>query len=206
MCNNAESSLSYIPPSSREERVREMSLSSEQFAAKTGACIGFAPAHAKQWMTFWKQDICENDEFHTWFPRLSLVDARRVWSAMEEHFLAKFEYFLRVWPEWGSSGIWSVPYPGSRNAGGMIDYEYLPLPFELVERFKAWQLEYDDHEPWAPERFDWKRHARIADGLAHDLKQCVGPRIYVEHRELVEVLMDGTTRSCRPVLSLPEAD
>jgi hypothetical protein len=183
-----------------------MSLLPEEFAVKTGASIGFAPAHAEQWMLFWKQDICENDQFHTCFPRLSLEEARLVWLAIEEHFFARYDYFLRVWPEWGSSGIWSVPYPGSRNAGGMVDYQYLPLPFDLVERFKNWQAEYDDHEPWAPEKFDWNRHARIADGLARDLKQCVGIRIYVEHRELVEVLIDGSTRGWRPLLGLPESD
>ena len=153
---------------------------------------------------FWKEDICEKDEFHTWFPQLPLREAQRVWVAMEEHFFAQYDYFLRVWPEWCSSGIWAPPYPGSRRAGGMADYEHLPLPEELVVRFKAWQAEFDDHEPWAPEKFDWVRHARIADGLSRDLKQCVGPKIYVEHRELVELLMDGSTRSCRPLLGLPE--
>jgi hypothetical protein len=150
------------------------------------------------------EDICEKNEFHTWFPQLPLREAQRVWVAMEEHFFAQYDYFLRVWPEWCSSGIWAPPYPGSRRAGGMVDYEYLPLPEELVVRFKAWQAEFDDHEPWAPEKFDWVRHARIADGLSRDLKQCVGSKIYVEHRELVEVLMDGSTLSCRPLLGLPE--
>jgi hypothetical protein len=84
--------------------------------------------------------------------------------------------------------------------------QYLPLSAELVERFKVWQEEFDDHEPWAAEKFDWERHARIADGLARDLKQCVGPRIYVEHRELIEVLPDGTTRSCRPLLGLQDVE
>jgi hypothetical protein len=157
-------------------------------------------------MLFWKTDICEKDQFPTQFPHLPLPEARRVWLAIEDYFFAKYDYFLRVWPEWGSSGIWAVPYPGSRAAGGMVEYQHLPLSPELVERFKAWQEEFDDHEPWAPEKFDWEGHARIADGLARDLKSCVGPRIYVEHRELVEVLMDGNTLSCRPRLGLPEDD
>ena len=29
------------------------------------------------------------------------------------------------------------PYPGSRWAGGMVDYQFLPLPADLVERFKT---------------------------------------------------------------------
>jgi hypothetical protein len=181
-------------------------LTPQQFAAISGANAGFTPAHPEQWMMFWQEDICEKDKFDTCFPKLSLADARRLWTAIEEQFLFRYERFLRVWPEWCSSGIWAVPYPGSRRAGGMVDYEYLPLPVELVERFEAWQIEFDNHEPWAEEKFDWDRNARVADELARDLKQYVGPRVYVERRQLVEVLMDGTTRSCRPLLGLPDSD
>jgi hypothetical protein len=194
------------PSLDRAERVKELSMSSTDFAAVTGANTGFSPTHAKEWMTFWKTDICEKDEFHTWFPRLSLTEARHVWMATEEHFFAQYDDFLRVWPEWCSSGIWAPPYPGSRDAGGMVDYKYLPLPDELIERFKAWQAEYDNSSPVGPHELDWDCFSQTADGLARDLKQYVGPRIYVEHRELVEVLIDGTTRSCRPLLGLPESN
>lgn len=51
---------------------------------------------------------------------------------------------------------------------------------------------------------DWPRFNEIGLGLARDLKRCVGERIYVEYDELWEVLMDGTTRSCRPLLGLPD--
>ena len=68
------------------------------FAALTGANVAFSPAHAKEWMIFWKTDICEKDEYHTWFPQLSLGQAQRVWLAMEERFFGQYDYFLRVWP------------------------------------------------------------------------------------------------------------
>lgn len=206
MSNDPEMPSWYSPPASREERVRELSLSPEQFADKTGACVGFTPAHAKQWMMFWKEDICEKNEYHTWFPQLSLAEARQVWLAMEEHYFARYDYFLRVWPEWCSSGIWATPYPGSRRAGGMVDYKYLPLTDELIGRFKLWQAEYDNSPPCGSNELDWDRFSRTAEQLARDLKRCVGPRIYVEWNELVEVLMDGTTRSCRPALGLPAGD
>jgi len=194
----------YTPPASREEWVREMSLSPEVFAARTGASVGFNPAHSREWAVFWKQDICERDEYGTCFPKMHLADAQRVWRAMEEHFFAKYEMFVRVWPEWGSSGIWAPPYPGSRAAGGMIGYDYFKLPQELVERFKLWQAEYDEHEPWAPEKFDWASHWRTGDALARSLKAALGPDIYVEHRELVELLAGGGDASCRPRLGLPD--
>jgi hypothetical protein len=155
-------------------------------------------------MIFWKEDICEKDEFHTKFPRLPLSGARHLWVAMEDHFLSRYDDFLRVWPEWFSSGIWSVPYPGSRRAGGMVDYKYLPLPEDLVERFKEWQAEYDNSPPCGPVELDWDRFSQTAEGLARDLKRRVGPRIYVEWNGLVEVLMDGSTRDWRPVLGLPD--
>lgn len=137
----------------RVERVKEMSLRPEEFAAMTGANGGFNPAHPEEWMMFWKQDVCEKDEFHTWFPSMSLVEAQRVWTAMEEYFFGKYDYFLRVWPEWCSSGIWVPPYPGSRAAGGMLDYKYLPLPDDLVTRFQSWQADYDNSPPAA--RWNW---------------------------------------------------
>jgi hypothetical protein len=88
------------------------------------------------------------------------------------------------------------PYPGSQRAGGMVDYQYLPLTPELVQRFKAWQAEYDDSPPGGPNELDWDHFSQTAERLAGELKRRVGPRIYVEWNELVEVLMDGTTRSC----------
>jgi hypothetical protein len=192
----------WTPSVDRSRRVEELMLTPQQFASISGANVDFIPAHPEQWMMFWKEDICEKDECHTWFPQLVLPEARRVWLALEEHFFANYDYFLRVWPEWCSSGIWAPPYPGSRRAGGMVDYQYLPLPSDLVERFKAWQAMYDDSPPGGRIEPDWNSFHEVADGLARDLKQCVGPRIYVERRELVEVLMDGTTRSCWPLLGL----
>ena len=195
----------WTPSVDRLKRVQELTLTPQQFASLSGANDDFSPMHSEQWMMFWKEDICEKDECHTWFPQLSLAEARRVWLAIEEHFFAKYDYFLRVWPEWCSSGIWAPPYPGSRRAGGMVDYQYLPLAPELVERFKAWQAEYDDSPPGGTNELDWDRFSQTAERLARDLKRCVGPRIYVEWNELVEVLMDGTTRSCRPLLGLPDS-
>jgi hypothetical protein len=86
----------------------------------------------------------------------------------------------------------------------MIGYDYFKLPEELVERFKLWQAEYDEHEPWAPEKFDWDSHRRRGDALARDLKAVLGPSIYVEHTELVEILVDGSLASCRPRLGLSD--
>ena len=83
-----------------------------------------------------------------------------------------------------------------------MDYGDLAVPVRLAERFKVWQDEYDNSPPGGPNELDWDRFSQTAEGLARDLKRHVGPRVYVEWNELIEVLMDGTTRSCRPVLGL----
>ena len=76
---------------------------------------------------------------------------------------------------------------------------------DLVDRFKAWQAEFDEGHPGEPVA-DPEGFTTRAEGLARDLKRCVGPRIYVEFHELIEVLPDGTARSCRPVLGLSDPD
>ena len=189
----------------RRERIRSWNLSKEEWAIRTRANEGFRPAHPNEWMRFWAYDISRIDGFESSFPELQLPEARQVWTAMEEQFFARYEYFLRVWPEWGSSGIWFPPYPGSRHVGGNLgEYDELGLSADLQRRFHDWQEEYWDNEPWSKDnKFDYERCDRIADELARDLKPEVGPSIYVEREELVEVLIDGSTLDCRPRLGLP---
>ncbi len=160
------------PSSDRSERVEELLLSPADFGVLSEANVDFAPAHTEEWMLFWQTHICEKDQFPTSFPQLCLAKARRVWAAMEEHFFSKYDGFFRVWPEQCSSGIWAVPYPGSRIAGKMVDYPKLSLPTNLVERFTAWQNDFDDHEPWAAEKFDWDRHATVSEELAPTETSC----------------------------------
>jgi hypothetical protein len=179
-----------------------MTLSPEEFAIMTGASVGFVPPHEKEWRMFWKQDICEKYEFNTAFPRMGLSDAQTVWRSMEKHYFDRYDDMLRVWPEWCSSGIWSPPYPGSRSAGGMVDYQNLPLRADLVGRFEAWQAVYDESPPCGSVDLDWDDFNRVGMELARELKRSLGPRVYVEYRQLIEVLMDGTTRSWRPILGL----
>ncbi len=196
----------WIPSRDRGERLKERWLPSPEFAALTGANHNFSPSQLAEWMLFWKTDICEQDEFRSSFPRLSLPEAQRVWLEMERLYFARYDYFLRVWPEWYSSGVWMPPYPGSRTVGGMLTHDGLPLSQDLVRRFNDWQDLYNDSPPCGPNKIDWDRFDAAGEDLARDLKRCVGERVYVEYDCLVEILMDGTTRSCRPLLGLPEAE
>lgn len=205
MSNSNESPISQ-PDAIRVDLPEYRYVSAEEFAASTGANEGFAPAHLREWMDFWHHDVCGRKSFFGTSRVRSLPEARRVWLAMETAFFPNYDSILRVWPDWCSSGIWVPPYPGSLASGGMLDYQYLPLPEELVERFKAWQADYDNSPPGGPVDLDDEHFHATADELARDLKRHVGSRVYVEREELLEVLMDGTTRSWRPRLGLTESE
>ncbi len=73
------------------------------------------PPHKEQWEQFlW--EIGEYPKFHSHFGKPSETELRRVWSIMEAEFFARYKRFIRVWPEWGSTGIWLVPYPGLQRS------------------------------------------------------------------------------------------
>jgi hypothetical protein len=62
-----------------------------------------------------------------------------------------------------------------------------------------------DAAPWDTEnKFDYESYHCVATELAKDLKREVGQSVHVECEELLEVLTDGTTQSCRPRLGLVE--
>lgn len=90
--------------------------------------------------------------------------------------------YLRVWPEWESTGIWALDQPLQRTAGKCVGYDQLPISQELVARFTAWQDEFSD---WAPEndRPDgfWDRHYQEMQDLAQALKHELGPHQHVEY-------------------------
>ena len=163
------------------------------------------PPHKREWESFlW--EIGEHAQWHSHFGGLSEIDARRVWTLIEDQLLSKYKLFVRVWPDWGSSGIWVVPYPGSRYAGKNLGLAaHLGISAELQEGFKRWQDSYDSHEPGAPEKFDWLTFDAEEERLTQALKREVGEDVYVEQEGLREMLIDGTTRNWRPILGLPEA-
>lgn len=184
--------------SSRMGRVEDLLATPEDFARRTGAMKGFSAAHAEEWIRFWKYDVCERDEFQTAFDVRSLTEARAVWLRMEKEVFERYEFFLRVWAEDGSSGIWVIRYPGSRAAGGNLsDYGELGLSEELIGRFKAWQGKYDEIDPWDRNRIDWRPHDEEGRSLARALKGEVGDAIYVEFDPLMEILADGTEKDWR---------
>ncbi len=90
--------------------------------------------------------------------------------------------YLRVWPEWGSSGIWELARPLQPEAGKMVDYESLELPAGLRQDFEAWIEWFWDAVPGSDtaDAFDCRAFCVEGLQLAHRLKAVVGPDIHVE--------------------------
>lgn len=94
--------------------------------------------------------------------------------------------YYRVWPEFGSSGIWMIEEPLQKTAGSMVTHESLCLPKDLVQRFNTW-IEW--HFQCMPDRqgdkFDWVSFEKVGYQLARDLKDFLGYEVYVEYDEKV---------------------
>jgi hypothetical protein len=86
---------------------------------------------------------------------------------------------LRVWPEFGSSGLWD-------NKGRMIGYDLIFLPFQLVRRLSAWQRDYDDtfNPPEPNDETWWDNHEREKNEIAKALQITLGSH------SLVKVYLD----------------
>ena len=90
---------------------------------------------------------------------------------------------LRVWPDWGSSGIW-YPQAGSEPGQGpvsMASHEALGLPDWLAERFARWIEWYDDYLPERPDAFPWEKFKDEGRMLAFELARFVGDEYQVEY-------------------------
>lgn len=88
---------------------------------------------------------------------------------------------LRVWPEWGSSGIWSLDEACQAAAGRMVPYAMLDVPFALIRRIAKWQQAFDEGKPEferSQEAGAWLRAEQRE--LAVALQAALGPNHVVE--------------------------
>jgi len=162
------------------------------------------PPHKWEW-AFFNDEIKEHPKYYSHFGNLSESEARRIWALIEEKLFPAYKRFVRVWPDWSSSSMWSAPFPGAHYTGPEIRPNSLGLSAELQEQFKRWQLVYEHYSPWNGGELDWEPFNEEKQRLTRALKREVGESVYVECDGLQEVLMDGTTRNWRLILGLPEA-
>lgn len=93
------------------------------------------------------------------------------------------EQSLRVWAEWGSSGVWAIDAPLQTTAGRMICHDALRLPHALAQRLDCWIERLWDAAPGMPtaQAFDWAGFDAQGQQLACDLKAFVCLLVRVEY-------------------------
>lgn len=77
---------------------------------------------------------------------------------------------LRVWPEFGSTGIWMPPKAGGQLVGPNVSYESLELPIDLINDFIAWQDIYSNQKFPDDDTIDWEAFGATGLELAKRLK------------------------------------
>lgn len=92
---------------------------------------------------------------------------------------------LRVWPEFGSSGIWMPPEAGGQLVGPNVSYESLELPIDLINDFTAWQDIYSNQNIPDDDTIDWDTFDATGLELAKRLK------VYLFNKADVEYEWEG---------------
>ena len=77
---------------------------------------------------------------------------------------------LRVWPEFGSTGIWMPPEAGAQLVGPNVSYESLDLPIDLINDFIVWQDIYSNQKVPEDDTIDWDAFGVTGLELAKRLK------------------------------------
>jgi hypothetical protein len=138
-------------------------------------------------------------EFGTYRPEfyvgLRREDEPVVWRFIEENYLLKYRYLVRVDFDWMADGLWGIPFPGSVRMGPALSPKYFGMPDRLAGRIQAWQANLDSREPGAdPVEEDFDYEASDAEGLeiAREVKMFLGEDHYVEFRPFREIVVrDG---------------
>lgn len=94
--------------------------------------------------------------------------------------MKKYKMYLRVWEEYGSSGIWSIENPKQKIPIRMVSYEMLNLPQSLIDEFKSWIDDFDENQPFPPSDWDSESFDKKGDELSQKLKDFLGDEYYVE--------------------------
>ncbi len=158
--------------------------------------LGFAFPHLyRQWINHdlkYHEDI---GNIRPWFYEgLKLEDQPRVWRFIEENYLLRYDNFMAVRFDWYSSGLWKIPFPGSRRDVYNIGLEDLGMPERAKRLLREWHDPLDarlDMRPYGEKEYHFDQEASDARGLAaaKELKLFLGERIYLEFRPFQEIVI-----------------
>lgn len=128
------------------------------------------------------------------YARLSEAEQVEVWSFIEQNYLLKYKRLLRVEFEFGSSGLWVIPFPGSVSMGGMVLPEDYGVSPKVAGELEAWVRYIDDNfEPWpSGKKPDWEKVGTRGLEVAKKVKAEIGSEYYLERRLFRELAIhDG---------------
>lgn len=159
--------------------------------------LGFVfPRLYRQWVNHDLKHHEDIGNIRPWFYRdLKPEDQPRVWRFIEENYLLKYDDFMAVRFDWFSSGLWRIPFPGSRRDVHNIGLEGLGVPERASMLLGEWHDPLDA-QPIGEEDEGFDQAASDAKGLtaAKEVKLFLGERTYLEFRLFQEVVItrEGT--------------
>ena len=154
------------------------------------------PVLFEQWR---RHDLAYHEDLggyiRPWFYEgLGPEDEPPVWGYVEKNYLLRYDDFMAVRFDWASSGLWSIPFPGSKadnwNLGGL---KAMGLSETARQLLKEWRDPLDDMRRLEDDDyFDYE--ASVARGLAAagEVKRSLGEGAYLEFRPFREMaIVDG---------------
>ncbi|MCL4488985.1 MAG: hypothetical protein M1570_12760 [Chloroflexi bacterium] len=128
------------------------------------------------------------------YRNLAAKDIEKVWLFIEESYLGKYTAFIGIGFDYGSSGLWLIPFPGSSAYGPMLEPEGISLPLHIAQELKAWVDYIDDTSGFGHglEPRDDEMADRWGLEVAMQVRKVTPPNIYVEFHPFRElVIQDG---------------
>ena len=139
---------------------------------------------------FW----CEHD-LDTYTPELyknlKFGNREATWMFIEENYLKKYSEFVRIQFDWGSTGIWRIPFPGSVTSGPNCEPSFIRLSQSSENKLKEWH-DYIDWtaKPEESDRFDWAHAHEWGLKVALEICKDVPMNFYFEFNPFKEIVFD----------------
>ncbi|MGB3632770.1 MAG: hypothetical protein WA982_01885 [Rubrobacteraceae bacterium] len=130
-------------------------------------------------------------------------DESQVWRFVEQNYLLRYDEFMAVRFDWSSSGLWSIPFPGSvSDKWNFSDLEAMGLSERARRLLKEWHDPLDDMRRLDDDSyFDYEISNARGLAAAKEVKLSLREGIYLEFRPFQEiVIVDGEAKE----LMVPE--
>lgn len=114
------------------------------------------------------------------------------WEKIEDLYFHKYDKFLRIEFEWGLSGVWAIPFPGSLNTGPNTYVEYYGIPSFIGDAIQKWVDHLDlNFEPWNGDELtdqEWKDYHKWGLSVTLELGKYIPPNCYLEFSKLKQIV------------------